>query len=330
LRPEEVIHILLQRNMLLLGLAWTNIETLTWSVQWSASLSVLFFLLAIPPLVRLQEAKGRTPWLDGVLLIICVSASAFSFSRGVLSGMALAGLCLLFVLFEKIPLRRALGWAAAVFLPAALAIYIIFSYSKGNHQSLSTLNPEKYRLIAQFSLYYLALNPLKPITTIYSLDLMPVLSFALLKIVLAVWAFRICQGRARMLLLMLWLLDLGNAALLGIGRYHTGLLATTGYRYQYVSLVVFGAMAAAIYGDFLKRIISKPVWRTWATILILSLWSGFNLWSWHRAIQPWVNRRGASVRDLVADTTKTADKMPDISFLTCEQARGIVKRFHLH
>jgi hypothetical protein len=129
---------------------------------------------------------------------------------------------------------------------------------------------------------------------------------------------------------MLLLLDLGNAVLLGIGRFHTGLEAATSSRYQYVSLLVFGSSIAAVWDELLKRWAPRRAWAAWATVLVLTLWGGFNLSRWRAEIGPWATWRGVAGRQLVSDDAKQGIAMPGIPFLTCEQARVLADRFRLH
>jgi hypothetical protein len=316
--------------MLMLGLAWTNIEILTWSIQWSASLAVLFFLLATPPLIRLLEGSGGHRWRDGAVFASSVSASALSHSRGVLTGVALAGLCVMFRWTGRCSARRALGWAGVALVPPVAVALTIYFLSSGNHRALGTLSPEKYRLMLQFGLYYLLLSPLAALAGIYATKAGVILLFGLLKLALVVGAVWLSRDRVRILLLTLLLLDLANAALLGVGRFHTGLEAATGSRYQYNALLVFGVVVAFLYGELVARWSTTPARRAWATVLLLALWSGLNLRQWRREMRPWVAWRGVEGRALVTDTARHGEAMPGIPFLTCEQARALAARFHLH
>jgi hypothetical protein len=63
------------------GLSPANIETLAWTVQWSAVLSVTFMLLAFDGFFRAPSGPASFAWS---------AASALSFSRGVLAGPLLA------------------------------------------------------------------------------------------------------------------------------------------------------------------------------------------------------------------------------------------------
>src|SRR5712691_2498180 len=68
------------------GLAWSNIETLLWFIQWTPVLAMTFFLAAWLWLVA-REPRGPAGIAGYTLLL---GASALSSSRGIVSGLAAA------------------------------------------------------------------------------------------------------------------------------------------------------------------------------------------------------------------------------------------------
>jgi hypothetical protein len=94
-----------------------NLETLGWSVQWSAILA-LAFLLAWSAVARDPRLTPRWLELAGArALVLCAAASALCFSRGVLTGGVLAAALLLPLLSR----RAEAGWRtrAACLVPRA-------------------------------------------------------------------------------------------------------------------------------------------------------------------------------------------------------------------
>src|SRR5207244_12437755 len=77
--------------LLVFGLAYTNVETLGWSVQLASVLAWFFFFIAA--LVAFELADTWS-WPRLMLLVMAVTASGLSLSRGVLTGVSLAALCL--------------------------------------------------------------------------------------------------------------------------------------------------------------------------------------------------------------------------------------------
>ncbi len=104
------------------GLASSNIETLAWSVQGSAVLSVTFMLLA---LLGFIEAPGRSSsyaWS---------AASALSFSRGVLTGLVLAFTSFFHGSPPDTGSGRRLARAAAYLAPSVIVALLILGLATG-------------------------------------------------------------------------------------------------------------------------------------------------------------------------------------------------------
>ena len=68
-----------------LGLPWSNMDTLSWSMQWNALLAILFLLIAWHLLLNLLEGNGSL-----VLYVACVLACGLVSTRGVFYGAVLA------------------------------------------------------------------------------------------------------------------------------------------------------------------------------------------------------------------------------------------------
>ena len=317
-------------SMIILGLTWTNIETLTWSIQWSASLSILFFLLAFYLLSDILKHDRHMNWKKIFLFFLCNFASQLCFSRGVLTGIIFSLYCL--IMLALLNSKKALPIFLSIIsiLPSFLLTALILKYSSGNHLSLTTAGVETYYLMLQYAMHYFLLNPVSRILQANGDTTSFFLLVSTFKIGVFSLALFLSKGQARMLVLIFLLLDLGNAALLGIGRYHTGLEAALGSRYQYTSLICFGVPLAIIFEKIIARLNSNQKLQSGIIAIIFLAWSAFALYRWDSEIKPWVHWRGIDVRTFIANTNDSTSKMPGIPFLTREEARKIATDYNLH
>ncbi|MBM3853655.1 MAG: hypothetical protein FJ399_10930, partial [Verrucomicrobia bacterium] len=217
----------------LFAVAAVNIETLAWSVQWSAILAITFFLLAAHRLVRSSTDRASFGWALAASLAVLSAASALSFSRGVLTGAALAVACLLPLFQPAAAWRNRWRLALACLLPAVAVAVTILMLSPGNARSLG----ESWYAAVQFGFCYWAATPLHRLLDSATWHWPIVIALAGVKAALVVLVFRRATPSQRLLLALLLIYDLGNAALLGIGRHHTGLRAANSERYYYVALL---------------------------------------------------------------------------------------------
>jgi hypothetical protein len=212
------------------GLESSNIESLAWAVQWSSLLSTTFFLAAA--LVCTPALSGESRWTSGrlALLAATVAASALSFSRGILTGLSL-GIAGLFP--GGISRRRWILFLIATLVPPVVVAAVIATQSSGNHRDLLPHLGEAF----EFGLWIFAFNPLFRLLDLGSANSLTLAVIGFSKVAVIVLAFAFSTRQVRCLLLVLLLVDLGNAALLGIGCYHTGLPAALSFRYQYAALL---------------------------------------------------------------------------------------------
>jgi hypothetical protein len=166
---------------------------------------------------------------------------------------------------------------------------------------------------------YAALNPLYWLVPMdaKSIDVRAVL-FAILKVTAIVAGWRLASAEPRRVLAALLALDLMNSALLGIGRWSTGIEAAVSWRYQYISLLCF----APFLGVLVQRIRVKP-----ALAFILVLWTLLLAWPWRRHAPRWAAWRGIEVRRKL-ETAPTAERFSP-SQLTIGEVRRLVSRYGL-
>lgn len=314
-------------TQLVFALTPANLETLGWSVQWSAVLATTFLLLALDTLPQwLAAAPNRLPLGR---LIAWSAGSAFSFSRGVLTGAVLA-LAWLWPATDgtaAIPWRRRLGVAALCLLPGVIAAALIVAFASGNHQ-----HPGGDRLWSAgvYGLWYFCLNPLYRLLEMDSWGPRTVGLLGVAKLVLVAWSLWRSQGRVRLLLVLLLAFDLGNSALLGLGRYHTGLETTISSRYQYGALLAVLPFLGLWLESLGRRWPERA--RPYVAGLLLLILTGLVVRRWPAEIAAFADQRGTATRQLLFHEAHppASGAVPGIPSLSTDRAKELIRRFHLH
>jgi hypothetical protein len=323
--------VLLGRVMRTCGIAWTgvilaqavfgltsvNLETLAWTVQWSAVLSVAFMLLAL-------EGLFRAPF--GTASVLWSAASALSFSRGVLTGplVALGSLGPRREGLRPTPGRRAAFLAGCFFTSLAVAL-LIGHLARGNHQHIGG----HYGEAAIFGTWYYCLNPARNLFSVESIGWHTVIALGLCKVALVGWALARSTGRRRLLFALLVAFDLGNAALLGIGRYHTGLAATLSSRYQYASLIGIVPLAAFGLSHLWERVMLPRKLRGGLALAAIGVAAALMCRGWSGALEPFTAWRGSDSRHALLDESGSG-AVPGIPGMTRERARELIAKYNLH
>ena len=314
-------------TQLVFALTASNLETLGWATQWSAVLATLFFLLALDWHGR-QVGLGGS-WWRLIPLLIFATASACSFSRGVLTGAVVgAGLLLPGVLArDRRALLASLPGVLLCLVPAVTVALLIKFNSSGNHQQMGGHWGEA--LI--FGGSYFLLNPGHLVFGETSLHPLVLLLLAGLKLGVIAGALRIARGRVLHVLLLLLAYDLGSALLVGIGRYHTGFLASLSSRYQYASLLATLPFATLLLAAALDRIpaAGHRDWIRLGTVLILI---AACLRGWPDELRGFTGPRGTQLRALMAaPATDDPDlKVPALDFMHIERAKALQRTYGLH
>jgi hypothetical protein len=321
---------LLGRVMRACGLSWTavilaqavfgltpgNLETLAWSVQWSAVLSVMFMLLALDAFLRAPAGPASFAW---------AAASALSFSRGVLTGPLLA-LASLWPGGE----RPRSGWrlasvAAGYILPAAAVGLLIAALANGNHHHMRGHFGEA----AAYAAWYYCLNPAHQLFAVESSGWRTVAALGLCKLALVGWALGRSRGRPRLLFALLVAFDMGNAALLGMGRYHTGLQTALSSRYQYASLLGIMPLAGFWCATQWGRIRAPAALRDGCALAAIAVVACCLCRQWPDALEPFSETRGDESRRILLHDAGP-HPVPGIPFLSIERAKALIAKYHLH
>ena len=290
--------------VLTFGLAWSNIETLGWSIQWCSQLALLFFLAAWHWLLRIIEGRAG---LGGYSL--CLMASALTSSRGIISGLLL-GIFLLFTAAER--RQKTLLCAVSVTPTLLTTLAMVAFVGPGGHENvLSALS---------YAAHYFLLNPLYHLVSIpnKTVGILALCVYGFIKVGVIVWALRKTDERLRPLLLALVAFDLLNAVALGFGRYQKGISTSVSSRYQYISLLCFGPVAGMLVARS-RRLLQAMLFLVWVPILA---------YPWNRHAPRWARWRGIEIRDRLAKVPDTDHFDP--SSLTAGRARELTKLYRLH
>ncbi|BET69641.1 hypothetical protein ASA1KI_45590 [Opitutales bacterium ASA1] len=320
---------------LLVALPATNIETLTWTTQWTTVLATLAFLVGLLTADQVArrgpgETTRRTMWSLAAVLVAASAASAFSMVRGVVAGPAFAAVLAFPCHQWSATLRRRAPLIVAALAPTVVTVLVVFANSRGNHQAIGG----HAREMLDFGWYYFALNPLHRLLDFGSFGwrttwLLGSVKLGIIGLAL-VWADR----RTRVVLAALLLANLAEAILLGVGRFHTGLGGTTSSRYQYLSLVLFAPSFAVVIDR--GRACAREVLHPWilrsASVVALVAMAWFFAWRWPRDLPVWAHHRGTVAREVIArpNPPDEVGAIPGIGYLTTTRAKELVERFELN
>ena len=298
------------------GLAPTNVETLAWSVQWSAILAVTFMLAGMDMAFR---RRGGAP-----AAVSFSAASALAFSRGVLTGPLLAAGYLLESGGSRLRRISAVAWILAPSVAVAVLIALLVPTGNQDHMAGHWLDA------AVFGLWYYALNPALLLLGVGSWG--PRTTFVLLaaKLALVAWCLVRSRGRLRYLFVLLLLFDLGNAGLLGIGRFHTGLLASVSSRYQYASLIAVAPLAGFWVETMVGRIPLAGVVRRALLVLAVGLAASLMAAGWPFQMRGFAEWRGSRSRAIFIDGTSGSQEVPGFPGFPMARAKVLVRKYDLH
>ena len=304
------------------GLSPSNIETLGWSVQWSAVLATAFMMAAFLGLLTANQRAHDGGKTSPALVLAASLASAWSFSRGVLTGACLA---LGSVISGGRPLLSRASRGALWLAPAVLTAALIAAFAKGNHEHLGGHTAD----MVHYALCFICLNPARDSLGLGSVEWGSILGLGALKAGFILWGLWRARGAQRTLLVLLLAYDLGNAVLLGIGRFHTGFETSTSSRYQYSSLVVALPFVGFALSDALALVPGKL--RAVVASLALVLLAYGVMRGWPDSAGPFCGSRGAESRRTLLGTADPGPyAVPGIPFMTTERGRELIAKYHLH
>ena len=310
------------------ALTVANAEILGWSIQWSNVLAVLFLLLGLDALLRHPPGAAGSGWRGNLVLALCAAASALTFVRGVLTGLVLACGALLpgETSADWRARRRTALWCVG---PAAAAVIWIFLTAPGNHQELGRSGV--LGRAVEYAVWFWAAVPLHRLLEVRGWHEHATLLLGTGKFVLVVGALLGSRGLMRRALVMLLLFDLGNAALLGLGRHQFGLPFANSSRYYYNALICTLPFIAFACDRLVAALPGRWVRIAFATVLVLGA-SIAVARKWRQEAEVFATWRGRNTRQiLLREPNPPAEgAVPGIPFLRTERAKELITIYHLH
>jgi hypothetical protein len=183
---------------------------------------------------------------------------------------------------------------------------------------------------AQYGAWYYFLNPTHALFGIDSVGPRTVIILGILKVTLVVGSLVRSRGHARTLFALLMAFDLGNALLLGIGRYHTGLPTAMSSRYQYASLLACLPGAAFWFSLQLKRIPVPVASRTFMFSSLLASAALVLCLQWRADLDPFTLWRGTDSRRILLVDPAHSQAVPGYPGFPMERARELIAKYNLH
>jgi hypothetical protein len=302
------------------GLTPANTETLGWSVQLASMLSVTFLVLALDAFFRSPYSRAAIGW---------ASASVLSFSRGALTGLLVAFAALLPAEGEpKAGFSRRAAFAAASLTPAiAVALLIVMLAPGGNEHHMAG----HWGDAVVFGIWNFLLNPAYHLLRVESWGPRTVILLGLIKVSVIACAIAQSRGRSRQLFLTLLVFDMGSSALLGIGRYHTGLTSTISSRYQYAPLLAILPAAGFLFaritefapGPGFVRLAIRGMLIASIACSLLGLWPDY--------LDGFSSVRGTDNRRILVDDPNPGEfAVPGYPGFPTQRARDLIAKYKLH
>jgi hypothetical protein len=212
-------------------------------------------------------------------------------------------------------------------VPSLGVTLVIMGNASGNHQHMAGHVGQAL----QFALGFFLLNP----------------AFLLLNLGWGAGAFWLAGGlklavvaaglrragpRLRGLLWLLLAYDLGNAALLGIGRYHTGIATAISSRYYYSSLLATLPFVALLLDEGLRAGLRPGIARRLGAALAIGALTWACLRGWPGELAGFTGWRGTDLRRTMAAPAVAGSKemVPGMDFMHIERSKALVRAYHLH
>ncbi len=317
-------------SQLVVGLNYTHIEVLTWTSQYSSLLAFLSFLLVLVPFSRAYIKQIVTPWSVCTVIVVVSALGALSFSRGVLNGVSIFGCCVVLWMLRDPKVKSVWRAAISAMIPCVgIALYIaIWSFSNSSNFSSSGS-----RLDAIFTHFFfrISLNPWYQQIRELQISWSQALVLLQLNVMCLVFGIRWARKANRPLLYLLVLFFLGDAFLLALGRNHLHISSISGWRYQYLILVLFAPFVGVLLEKFLGYVRQDLIRRSasFVVLLVIARWV-FIPWGVH--LPTWSQERGTYARQKIVDDSSVAEDYDISKFdeVSNERALELKEKYNLH
>ncbi len=309
------------------GLASAHIETLGWSTQWCSLLGTMFMGASAWWFWRTDVVAAPWSWRVHGTLVLLLTASAFSFPRGVVSGAGLAAVCLLPGLRADVSWLRRFLVAFVCIIGSILSTAVIALFAQGNQRHLGGHGAE----MVQYGTWYFSLSPLHNWLGISAWGPSTTLVLGLVKGAAIVGGLLLARGKMRQVLWFLLVIEVAYAVLLGIGRYHTGLLTSTSSRYQYPAFIATLPFIGVCVQALLDRIPAAAL-RTAIGVALIggAVWLAVK--DWRPTAASWAEWRGKQGRYTVFQDPNppATGAIPGVPSMSTQRAKELTKQYGLH
>jgi len=318
------------------GLSASQIETLTWAVLWSSELATTFLLVGMLDCLPLAESCEPCRWRSA-RLVLWSTASAWSFARGLLSGPAIASFVLVRQISNSESGRSRWMTAALCLLPSIVTGIIILRLSPEDHH-LAASGIARWEKVLGFGALYWALNPFLTMWLIpkgiwWAGSIYGLAGVACIpKLLLVGLGLNFARHEQRRLLIAMLLLDLGYAALLGLGRSEGDLHNTMSSRYQYNSLLCALPFLAVCFESLLQRGIVRHSIKLGVGVGIIVVVASVACLQWKPMLPSWVEWRGLGSRRLLFETNPipAGNDLVGEPYVKNLRAKELADKYHLH
>ncbi len=313
-----------------LALNYTHIEVLSWSSQFCTLMALVALLVVMVPIIRNYRSSRRTSWVGGAMIFFVSALGALSFARGVLTGAAVLGGCIILFLLRDRNVGHLWKPALFAFVPCFLVLSFVAVWSYAHSANFAD-SGSRIEFIASHFYFNLALNPW--FQQIRGLQISTSLAAVLiqLNVLVVFFGVRWATPHQRLLLYVLGLFFLGNSVLLALGRNHLHIAHVAGWRYQYWVILCFAPFVALIL-DRMIRVIKIRTVRVVCFSLVLVLSAHWVFKPWGTFLPTWAESRGSETRALLdgGDVDPAAHTISRFDQVINERALELRDTYNLH
>lgn len=319
-------------TLVVFGLASVHIESLGWSIVLIIVQATTFILAAgfwLEKRFDQHPSRGVPAVMPALLLL----AAAFTSVRGVPTGAAFAASAMAGFIasdFGSRPSWRSVAVSGAILLTTTLfSGAMVARFATGNHQNMGGAGGNYWPAV-EYAFYYWTLNPFHRLLDVAGIGYRTAVLLGSLKIfIIAIGLRRANPGQLRLLVSLL-LFEFASAALLGLGRFHTGIGTTISSRYQYLSVICTFPFAALVLESMIDRIRTNRL-RAGLAVVAVAVAAVLAVRRWPAELSHWASWRGkAHIQALMSDPSPPpTGAIPGIPSMPTDRAVEIMAHFDI-